>query len=166
MQTESRDPQYEAAKTTMDELDKWAERVKRVAVEAAGMSVAKLRSSEPTATPIARNLEIAARLAKLGYPDIEERAKAFIKEWKGGACFIATACYGSPEHIDVRTLRAFRDEVLIRSSLGRASVRFYYRVSPAFADWLSQRPRSRAFVRKCLLQPLTEWMQGPHGPRP
>jgi hypothetical protein len=36
----------------------------------------------------------------------------------------------------VRTLRAFRDEVLASSSIGRWLIRVYYRVSPAIAERL------------------------------
>lgn len=50
-----------------------------------------------------------------------------------GACYIATAVYGSYDAPQVRVLRAFRDDTLAGSAAGRAFVRLYYAVSPAAA---------------------------------
>lgn len=74
----------------------------------------------------------------------------------GGGCFIATAAYGTPMASDVRYLRAFRDEYLLTSPLGRTFVALYYRYSPPFAEWLRERDGLRAAVR-ALLTPLV-WM--------
>jgi len=41
-------------------------------------------------------------------------------------CFIATAVYGSRDAPEVRTLRDFRDNILMQSSTGKAFVDFYY----------------------------------------
>jgi hypothetical protein len=72
------------------------------------------------------------------------------------SCFIATACYGSSEgeHLDV--LRAFRDQVLVNSSMGRSFVRMYYRHSPPVANWLASHPIARAVVRDCMITPLVK----------
>jgi len=51
----------------------------------------------------------------------------------GGGCFVATAVYGSPLADDVHTLRKFRDEYLLRYTIGRRFVRFYYKYSPRVA---------------------------------
>jgi len=56
----------------------------------------------------------------------------------GGGCFIATAAFGSYLAPEVATLRAFRDEVLMTSSPGRAFVEWYYRVSPPVADLIAE----------------------------
>ncbi|MGH8463059.1 MAG: CFI-box-CTERM domain-containing protein [Pseudomonas sp.] len=61
-------------------------------------------------------------------------------------CFIATAVYG-PEAPQTEELRAFRDRTLMRSALGRAFVRCYYRLSPPVAAGLSRHPRLAAPVR-------------------
>jgi len=53
---------------------------------------------------------------------------------KTGLCFIATAAYGTPHHPHVRILRDFRDTYLMRSDIGRALVKFYYRYSSFVAD--------------------------------
>ncbi len=76
------------------------------------------------------------------------------------ACFIATACYGSPDTAQVIYLRAFRDHVLLRHAAGRAFVRFYYAVSPPIADALRPRPLARALVRGGLLAPTIAVVRG------
>ncbi|RYP84226.1 sel1 repeat family protein [Nocardioides guangzhouensis] len=50
-----------------------------------------------------------------------------------GACYIATAVYGSYDSEPVLTLRRFRDEHLARSATGRAFIRVYYTLSPHLA---------------------------------
>ncbi|MDG5816260.1 VRR-NUC domain-containing protein [Chitinispirillales bacterium ANBcel5] len=55
------------------------------------------------------------------------------KREKSG-CFVATVVYGSYECEQVVQLRQFRDQVLLRSFLGRAFVRVYYSRGPALAS--------------------------------
>ncbi len=49
-------------------------------------------------------------------------------------CFVATAAYGDINHPSVVALRAFRDDVMLQSSVGRLLVNTYYRVSPPLAN--------------------------------
>lgn len=69
---------------------------------------------------------------------------------KSGACYIATAVYGSYEAPEVMILRTFRDEVLSRSFLGKIFIRFYYAVSPPIANWLRDAKNVNAIARKIL----------------
>ena len=48
----------------------------------------------------------------------------------GGGCYVATYVYGSYDCPEVWTLRRFRDDVMLRTGVGRAFVKFYYAVSP------------------------------------
>ncbi|MGL6400072.1 CFI-box-CTERM domain-containing protein [Aeromonas veronii] len=65
-------------------------------------------------------------------------------------CFIATAVYGDPSCYQVRELRKYRDETLLKSILGRAFVKTYYKVSPAIADWLITKPALSGKIRAVL----------------
>ena len=49
---------------------------------------------------------------------------------KKGACYIATAVYGSYDSDEVLVLRRFRDEILKPTKVGRKMVAFYYKYSP------------------------------------
>ncbi|HUP56912.1 MAG TPA: CFI-box-CTERM domain-containing protein [Bdellovibrionota bacterium] len=60
-----------------------------------------------------------------------------------GRCFIATAAFRDAEGGPVRTLRAFRDRVLLPSRAGRAFVGWYYAWSPGAAEWLMKNPEFR-----------------------
>ena len=67
-----------------------------------------------------------------------------------GACFIATAAYGSAMHPRVVELRRFRDQVLMTTPAGRTLVAFYYRHSPPLASYIAERPAARTAVRIAL----------------
>jgi hypothetical protein len=70
-----------------------------------------------------------------------------------GKCFIATATYGSSLADEVVTLRNFRDTVLAGSSLGRALVETYYRVSPPIAKYIAGH-ETRKVISRIVLIPL------------
>lgn len=65
-------------------------------------------------------------------------------------CFVATAAFGSPYTREVMLLRAFRDDHLSESRIGRALIRLYYRASPTLARQLKNRPSIRALTRGVL----------------
>ncbi len=65
-------------------------------------------------------------------------------------CFIATAAYGSPMESEVRYLRAFRDEYLLKNSAGRWLVKMYYRYSPALATHIKTNENLKSIVRGLL----------------
>jgi len=73
-----------------------------------------------------------------------------------GKCFIATAAYGTAMAKDVRYLRAFRDQYLLKNTWGKSFVNWYYEVSPAMADKLRKHNALRGVVRG-MLTPLV-WM--------
>ena len=69
---------------------------------------------------------------------------------KAGHCFIATAVYGDYDHPQVRELRRFRDQVLLRSAAGRRFVRWYYRVGPGWAEWVEGNVEVKRLIRGVL----------------
>lgn len=70
-----------------------------------------------------------------------------------GACFVATAAYGSPVAAEIVALSRFRDEILGPSRIGAELVRLYYLVSPPLASFIAGRERLRTLVRS-LLAPI------------
>jgi hypothetical protein len=68
-----------------------------------------------------------------------------------GACFIATAAYGSYQEPHVWVLREFRDKILLTNSIGKAFVSFYYETSPPIADFISRHDSLRMVTRTALL---------------
>lgn len=71
----------------------------------------------------------------------------------GGFCFIATVAHGSPMAAELTTLRAFRDQVLMDSEVGRSMVDAYYTHGRVLAAWIADKPALKVVVR-VLLVPL------------
>lgn len=68
----------------------------------------------------------------------------------GTACFIATAVYGSPCTPEVTVLRNFRDDVLCKSSTGKAFVNLYYIVSPSIANFIAGHKKIKSLTMNLL----------------
>jgi hypothetical protein len=80
-----------------------------------------------------------------------------------GFCFVATAAYGSETAGQLNVLRAFRDQVLLKSAVGSRLVDTYYRLSPPVADFIAKNDVLRAAVRAVFLDPIVNilrWSQG------
>lgn len=75
-------------------------------------------------------------------------------------CFIATAAMGDGDAPEVETLRAFRDDVLMKSSAGRLVVGAYYRISPPIADVIAGSRPMMALVRHAIVRPLAGLVSG------
>lgn len=69
--------------------------------------------------------------AKIKLLDPDFKAHVPIHE-EGGGCYIATAVYGDYNATEVLKFRRFRDRQLSATSLGRATIRAYYKLSPFF----------------------------------
>jgi hypothetical protein len=74
----------------------------------------------------------------------------------GGACFIATAAYGSPLAGELDGLRAWRDQTLLSNAFGAAMTDVYYRVGSRAAEMLARHEWWRAGVR-LMLTPIVRW---------
>lgn len=57
-----------------------------------------------------------------------------IESKSGATCFVATATYGDADHPNVRFLRAFRDDCLVRTSIGRTFIGWYWVIGPKLAS--------------------------------
>ena len=68
----------------------------------------------------------------------------------GGFCFIATAAYGSSMTGDLGTLRNFRDQFLLQTSMGTAFVKAYYTWGRFAAAYIADKPALRAVTRAAL----------------
>lgn len=71
----------------------------------------------------------------------------------GGGCFVATAAFGDFNAPEVVFLRAFRDEWLSQSALGRGFIQAYYAVSPPLAEVIAKSESLRGFARRFILRP-------------
>ena len=65
-------------------------------------------------------------------------------------CFVATATYGNEDATEVRFLRAFRDQILKRSFVGRVFTAMYYKCSPYLARTVELSPALQRVSRRCL----------------
>jgi|GEM_PF-6280844 len=68
-----------------------------------------------------------------------------------GACFIATAAYGTPMAEEIQVLRQFRDEYLVTNPAGQLLVSPYYNSSPSVAEFINDYPALKPVVRAGLL---------------
>ena len=66
------------------------------------------------------------------------------------ACFVATACYGSPDFEAVIVLRKYREHVLKKNRVGRSFIYWYYKIGPYVAQYLRERELLRKYARKIL----------------
>ncbi|MHC5820440.1 MAG: CFI-box-CTERM domain-containing protein, partial [Nostoc sp.] len=80
------------------------------------------------------------------------------KSSQSDSCFIATAAYESKNHPDVETFRLFRDQVLLRYTVGKYLVFAYYRVGPDLAKIISSYLPFKRFVRT-RLEYLAQWIR-------
>ncbi|HXZ29679.1 MAG TPA: CFI-box-CTERM domain-containing protein, partial [Dehalococcoidia bacterium] len=76
---------------------------------------------------------------------------SIMANFSAGACFIATAAYGTPMAEEIQILREFRDEYLRTNPVGSALVDTYYRVSPPIAAFITEHPSLKPVVRAGLV---------------
>lgn len=70
-------------------------------------------------------------------------------------CYIATMAYGDYNHPKVMVLRRYRDNILAKSTYGRAFIKTYYWLSPKLVKILSNHKRISSIIR-CLLDKIVE----------
>jgi hypothetical protein len=72
-----------------------------------------------------------------------------------GGCYIATMAYGDYNHPQVLILRSFRDNYLVKYLLGRQFIKFYYRYSPSWVEFLGHSPKINKAIRNLLDKIIT-----------
>lgn len=65
-------------------------------------------------------------------------------------CYIATMAYGNYNHPKVLVLRKYRDDVLLKTALGKLFVKVYYTVSPHMVACLKRHHKTNCIIRKVL----------------
>jgi len=73
---------------------------------------------------------------------------------KSEVCFVATVCYEDPFATEVVAFRAFRDNIMQNSFLGRLFIRLYYSVSPSLANRLYSKRGLVKLIKNYLLNPI------------
>ena len=107
-----------------------------------------------------RVIELQGPNSELGIQSGMEIEKLKVKK---GGCFIATAAYGSPLSSEVAALSRFRDETLLKSTLGSHFVDMYYILSPPLASLISRSVFLKWIVKTIILIPLLKalaWKNG------
>lgn len=88
--------------------------------------------------------------------EVEEKIKKLDKEYslpeRRGACYIATAVYGSYDCPPVWTLRRYRDFYLKKTLVGRSFIRFYYAISPSLVSIFGNSTLIHQWTKKLLNQ--------------
>lgn len=67
--------------------------------------------------------------------EAKSKLRNTVPDQSSGACYVATAVYGSYDCPEVWTLRRYRDNQLAKSWYGRLFIHAYYAVSPTIVKW-------------------------------
>ena len=85
---------------------------------------------------------------KIGIPLTKSGRRQKVRRMKG--CFVATAVYEGEDSIEVRFLRAFRDELMVKNKFGRLLIMLYYKVGPYAAWFIERTPLVKNIVKRIL----------------
>jgi len=107
------------------------------------------RSKASTLQHLGRFKEADKYNKKAGYGKYNKNHKK-----SNSSCYIATTCYGSIYADEVDRFRAYRDNYLVNSWLGRAFISFYYFTSPPIAKIVTKHEWMRKTIRKFILSPI------------
>jgi len=89
------------------------------------------------------------RSVRVRHPLVPESAG--IRQQQSSACFVATCCFGDLNAPEVVSLRHWRDEKLVSSTIGRRFVAWYYSgYGSRAADFISGKPVLRRLGRIAL----------------
>lgn len=90
--------------------------------------------------------QVVSSTIKTGAGDMRIESKS------GATCFVASAAYGDPNHVDVMYLRSFRDEVLVKNLLGRTFIDIYWKIGPQLAKFVAKSGSLRKYSKLLISQ--------------
>jgi hypothetical protein len=99
-------------------------------------------------------IKFCSTYKKTGFKWISRKTASLVPEAienlkkKKDQCFVATAIYDDEKHIVVERLRSYRDEVLIRSAVGRQLIHQYWIFGPKLAKVIIHRPSLKRRMRR------------------
>lgn len=99
---------------------------------------------------------VRTALKKIDTPEAKKASEEL--KAKQSKCFIATAVYGNGEAPEVMVLRKFRDDVLLKSFLGKIMVEIYYFTSPKIAEFLRNTKLLKSIIRN-ILDKIVAWVK-------
>lgn len=109
-------------------------------------NVNKNKERLSTLKPIKEESDEVLKIIRKALSDISGTKVCPLNLEESGGCFIATAVYLDYFHTDLDTFREFRDNVLMKNSLGCLMVKVYYKVGPQVAQYVS----SQLYLKKIL----------------
>ena len=68
----------------------------------------------------------------------------------GGNCYVATLVFQSYESPQVKALRKFRDQILLKTHYGKEFVKYYYSIGPHLISFLKDKKSINFLIRVCL----------------
>lgn len=71
-------------------------------------------------------------------------------------CFIATAVYGTPQNVQIQTLRNFRDNTMRKNIFGRMFISTYETIGPVAAYYIRNDESRKFWARKKIVEPALE----------
>jgi len=83
----------------------------------------------------------------------------FLIQKKSGGCFIATAACGTPLSEEVIFLASYRDDVLVKTYIGRVFIRIYNCFSPPISKIIEHNALSKTIVRSAIILPLVRFIR-------
>ncbi len=102
----------------------------------------------------------------LEYQDkLKQQKEQFLNDFKGGTsekegCYVATMVYGNYNHPNVIVLRKFRDYNLKNVLIGRLFIKYYYRFSPQYVEYVKNKKHLNLFstiIIKVITHGIKTW---------
>ncbi len=91
--------------------------------------------------------------------DVESFLENVIGKGKKSGCFIATCVYGSYSAPEVKILKNFRDQVLLKNHAGQLFVNLYYAISPKIVAFIDNKQKIKSILKNAIIDPLVIYLK-------